>query len=119
MYQRGRRAGMAPGLSAGLVTLREVMSFVPIIDSCYGSIVEGIPDLVNWYRGLIQNRAIRSNWPVRDNNYSRFFTRRDGARNAVPCLAPAGKCSFSVKSSHCFKSFDRITPYRLSRYLSK
>ena len=57
MYQRGRRAGMAPGLSAGLVTLREVMSFVPIIDSCYGSIVEGIPDLVNWYRGLIQNRV--------------------------------------------------------------
>jgi hypothetical protein len=55
-YDRGVRAGMSPGLAASVEGLRQVMRFVPIVDAFYGSIAEGIPDLVNWYNGLIQHR---------------------------------------------------------------
>lgn len=57
MYDRGIRAGMDPGLSASLVGLRQVMRFVPVLGDMYGSIVEGIPNLVDWYSGLIRNRV--------------------------------------------------------------
>ena len=56
MYERGLTAGLTPGLSASLVGLRRVMSYVPIVNTLYGSIVEGIPGLAGWYRDLIQNR---------------------------------------------------------------
>lgn len=67
MYERGVRAGLDPGLSGSLVALRQVMRFVPVLGDLYGSIVEGIPNLVDWYRNLHREYFERVDRASRDH----------------------------------------------------